>query len=86
MGQVADRQVLAEAQLVVAAPAGQQQRAVDRRGPDDVAVEQPGQVLADRVAVVGGLADRRLRVGRQQQRVRAGHARQPELAERLADH
>src|SRR3984957_1079096 len=57
VGQVADRQVLAEAQLVVAAAAGQQQRAVDRGRPDDVAVEQPGQGLADRVGVVGGIAD-----------------------------
>ena len=36
--------------------------------------------------MVGRLADRRPRVRRQQQRVRARHARQPELAQRLADH
>ena len=86
MRQVADRQVLAEPEFVVPAAPGQQERAVDRRRPDDVAVEHPGQVLADRVAVVRGLADRRPRVRRQQQRVRAGHPGQPQFAHRFADH
>src|SRR6516162_9655637 len=48
--QVADRQVLAEAELVVAAAAGQQERAVDRGRPDDVAIDHAGHVLTDGVA------------------------------------
>ena len=83
--EVADRQVLAEAQLEVAAAGGEQERAVDGGRPDDLPVDDAGQVLADRVAVIGGLAHHRVGVGRQQQRERAAHPGQPQRAHRLAD-
>src|SRR5215472_17973656 len=53
VGQVADRQVLAQAQLEVAAAGGEQERAVDGGRPDDLPVDDSGHVLADRVAVIG---------------------------------
>jgi EmrB/QacA subfamily drug resistance transporter len=85
MRQVADRQVLAEVQAEVAAPGGQHDRAGDRRRPDDLAGQQPLDVLDDRVPVVAGLADLGVRVGAEQHRVRAVHAGHPKLAERLRD-
>src|SRR6266516_2935083 len=75
VGQVADREVLTQVQLVVAAPGGQEYRSVEGGRPDDLPVgfalvQKPGQVVANRVAVVGGLGNSRVRVGRQQQAVR----------------
>src|ERR1700677_194220 len=46
--QVADGQVLAKAQLVVAAACGRQERAIDGGCPDDVAVDDVVEVLPDR--------------------------------------
>src|SRR5438034_9596170 len=66
VSEVADRQVLAEPQLEVAAASGEQESAVDGGGPDDLPVDDAGQVLADRIAVIGGLAHHRVGVGRQQ--------------------
>ena len=71
VGQVADRQVLAQMQLVVTAAGGQEQGIVYGGRPDDLAVvQEPGEVVADRVAVVGGLGNCGVEVGRQQQVVR----------------
>lgn len=83
--EVADRQVLAQVQAEVAAPGGQHDCAADRGRPDDVAGQQPLDVLDDRVPVVAGLADLGVRVGAEQHRVRAVHAGHPQLAERLGD-
>jgi EmrB/QacA subfamily drug resistance transporter len=83
--EIADRQVLAQVQAEVAAPGGQHDRAADRRGPDDVAGQQPLDVLDDRIPVVAGLADLGIGVGAEQHRVRAVHAGHPQLAQRLRD-
>src|ERR1700747_2192918 len=52
-----DRDVSAQLQAEVAAPGGKHEGAIDGRRPDDVAVDQPVQVLPDRISVFGGLAD-----------------------------
>src|SRR5262245_24416220 len=42
---IADRNVLADVQIEVAAPGRQYARAVDRGRPDDFVVDEPGDVL-----------------------------------------
>jgi EmrB/QacA subfamily drug resistance transporter len=83
--EVADRQVLPEVQAEVATPGREHDRAADRGRPDDVAGQQALDVLDDRVPVVAGLADLGIGVGAQQHRIRAVHARHPQLAQRLRD-
>jgi len=83
--EVADRQVLAEVQAEVAAPGCQHDRTADRGRPDDVAGQQPLDVLDDRIAVVAGLAHLGVGVGAEQHRVRAVHTGHPKLAQRLSD-
>src|SRR5215467_5782835 len=50
--QVADRGFLSEPEAEVAAPGGQRDRAGDGGRPDDVAADEPPDVLEHRVAVV----------------------------------
>src|SRR5215204_2456646 len=51
--EVADRKVLADRELEVAAALGQHQAAIEPGRPDDVAVDQALDVAQDRVARVG---------------------------------
>src|SRR5690348_6942680 len=51
--EVAEREVLADRQLEVAAALGDHQATVDTRRPDDVAVDQALDVAEDRVALIG---------------------------------
>ena len=58
---VADRQVLAQVELVIAAAGGHEQGTLERRRPDDLpGTELAGEVIADREAVVGRLRDLRV--------------------------
>ncbi len=49
---------------------GQHERAVDGRGPNDVPVHQPVQMLTDGIAVIGSLANLGVDVAREQHRIR----------------
>ena len=57
VSEVTDRHVGGQLQVEVAAAGSQHESAVNRGRPDDVAVDQPAQMFADRIAVFGGLAD-----------------------------
>src|SRR5262249_54785081 len=69
----------------VAAPGGQRDGAGDGGSPDDLAADEPADVLEHRVAVVAGLADGDVGVGAEQHAVRAVDAALAELAERAGD-
>ena len=77
VGGVSNGHVGTQLQVEIAAAGGQDERAVDGRGPDDVAVDQPVDVFEDRVSVFGGLADLGVDVGGQQYRIRTVDAGQP---------
>ena len=85
VAQIADRDVLAEMQVEVAAAGRQHERAGNRGSPDDLVVDQPLDVLDHRIAVIAGLAQRGIGVGAQHHRVRTVDAGEPQLAERLRD-
>src|SRR5271170_4304118 len=63
VAQIADREILADMQVEIAAAGGQHKGAGDGRGPDDLGLDQPMEVLDDRIAVIPGLADRGVRLG-----------------------
>jgi len=52
VAQIADRKILADMQIEIAAACAQNKTAGNRRGPDDLGLDQPVYVLQDRVAVV----------------------------------
>ncbi len=85
VGEVADGDVLAEEELEVAAAGGEEEGAFQGGGPDDVAVEEAGQVVVDGVAVVAGLVDGGEGGRAEQQGVRAADAGQPQGREGPAD-
>src|ERR1700693_1651662 len=66
VAQVADGYVLADVQAEVAAAGGEHESAGDGRSPDDLAIYQALNVFHHRVAIVAGLAERRIGVGAQQ--------------------
>ncbi len=72
-------------QLEVAAARGQHKRAGNRGSENDLLVDQPLDVLDDRIAVIARLAQRRVRVGAHHHRIRPVDAGEAQLAERLRD-
>ena len=56
VARIADRDVLADMQVEIAAARRQDEGAGDRRGPDDLAVDERLDMLQDRIAVVAGFA------------------------------
>ena len=78
---VADRQVLPEMQLEVAAARGEHAAAVERRRPDDVAADDALDVVDGGIAVVAALAQGGVGAGAQQYRVWPVHAGQAQLFE-----
>jgi len=74
--EVADREILAEVELVVTSPDRKQERPVDSRRPNDLTFspQDPDDVLEDRVAVVGTFGNGRESISAEQQAIRATHA------------
>src|ERR1700746_3712036 len=66
MVQIADREILADVQIEIAAPGSQDKGAGDRRSPDYLAIDDASEVLQYRITVVSGFRDRGIRVGAQQ--------------------
>jgi hypothetical protein len=64
--QITDGYVLADMQVEIAAARRQNEGPGDRRGPDDLAVDQASDVLEDRIAVISGFAQSRIGIGTQQ--------------------
>src|ERR1700728_565577 len=85
VAEVPDRDVLAEAQVEITAPGGQHEGPLDGRGPDDLPADEALDVIVDRVAVITRLADRRVRVGAEHDRVGAVDTRDPQVAQGLGD-
>jgi len=70
MAEVADRNILPDVELEVAASRRQDERTFDRRRPDEVAVDDTLDVLEDGIPVIAGLGERRVLIGSEQNRVR----------------
>jgi hypothetical protein len=66
VAEIADRSILANVQLEVAATGSHDDRTRDRRGPNDLAVHQPLDVLQDGIPVITRLGQRRIGVGAKQ--------------------
>ena len=83
MAEVADRNVLPDVELKIAASRGQNERTFDRRRPDNVAVNDALDVLQDRISVIAGLCERRILTGSEQNRVRPIYTHKAQLAQCL---
>lgn len=70
MAEVADRYILSDVQLKIAASRSQNERAFDRRRPDDVAVNDALHMLQDGISMIAGLSERRILPCPEQNRVR----------------
>ena len=73
MAEVADRNVLPDVELKIAASRRQDKSTFDCRRPDKVAVNDALDVLQDGVSVIAGLGERRILTGSEQNRVRPIH-------------
>src|SRR5579863_10040086 len=85
MAQIADRDVLADMQVEIAAPGGEHEGPVNGRGPDDLVVDELLHVLEHRIAIVDGLGEGGIRVGAEQDGIGSVDADETKLAQRLRD-
>src|ERR1700722_3362604 len=69
VAQIADRDVLPDMQVEIAAPRGEHASAVDGRRPDYVVLDELLDMLQHRVAVVDGLRERGIGVGPEHDRI-----------------
>src|SRR5580704_10019677 len=72
--EIANRNILSEGELEIAAARGQDERTFDGWRPDQIAVDDTLDVLQDGVSVIAGFGERGVFVGSEQDRVRAVHA------------
>ena len=61
--EVADREILPDAELEIASSRGQNKRALYGRSPDDVAVDNALDVFQDGIAVITGFRELGIRFG-----------------------
>src|SRR5262249_3618021 len=85
MTEITDRDVLANMQIEIATASSQDKGAGDRRGPNNLAVDDPPEVLQHRVSVVSGLGDGCVLVGAQQHRIWTIDADETQLTERVGN-
>ena len=69
MAEVADRNVLPDVQLKIAASCSQNEGTFDCRRPDNVAVNDALDVLQDGISMIAGLGEQRILLGSEQNRV-----------------
>ena len=81
MAEVADRNILTDIQLKIAASRSQNDCTFNRRRPDNVAVNDPLDVFEHGISMIAGLGERRVLIGSEQNRVGPIDAYQAQLAQ-----
>src|SRR6516164_5380563 len=81
--EVANRDVLTDVQIKIAAALGQHEGAGQRRGPNDVILDELLDVSQNRVPIVGGLRESRVGISTKQDRIRPVDADETQLAQGL---
>ena len=79
MTRISNGDVLTDVEVEIAAPGGNHKCALDGRRPDDFVIDEPLDVLEDRVALVAGLRQRGVCIGTEQDRVRTVDAGKTQL-------
>ena len=80
MAEVTDRNVLSDIELEVTASRGEQEGAGDGWSPDDIAIDNPLDVLQHWIPMVADLCKLCIFIGPQQNGIRPIHPDQPQLA------
>ena len=71
MAEIADRNILSDVELEIAASRRQDERTFNRRRPDEVAVNDALDVFEDGISVIAGFGECRILIGSKQNRVGA---------------
>src|SRR5579863_3389392 len=85
MARIADRDVLSDVQVEVPATGAEHKGAGDRRSPNDFGVDETLDVLQDRIALITGLAQSRVRLGAQEYVIRTVDTDEAQLVQGFSD-